>query len=98
MPLRGKPAQRSGALSFAMASGTRVYDECEKRYLVDVWRKVLGSGPRRHLPVPLIRPPSARAAAQRIAAAMVLLPEDWAAAAREVQAPRRDAVCGAGLC
>ena len=75
-----------------------VYDECAKRYLVDVWRQVLGSGPRRHLPVPLIRPPSARATAQRIAAAMVLLPEDWAAAARKVQAPRRDAVCGAGLC
>jgi hypothetical protein len=60
-------------------------------YLTRVWRPVLGWGPRWRLPSPLLGPASPMVAADRVAAAVALLPAGWKAAARETRRARGSA-------
>ena len=68
--------------------GTRFGEAVLDMYLKKVWRPVLGWGPRRALPSPLVGPDSPLQAADRFAVAVALLPTSLEAAAREAGAAR----------
>ncbi len=67
--------------------GTRSAEAFDDMYMNNVWRRVLRYR-RLTLPSPLRGPPTVRAAADRFAEAVALLPAGWAAAARAARLAR----------